>query len=96
MRLHIDDKPASLIKGVFLDGKKVTTAVEFDTDAGWVKVLIPKVPPPVDEKLWQKEPGNFIPDVATLKDDQDGNKESATADFDWEEKILHGKVTVVF
>lgn len=44
MRLLSSDPEAEKIKSVRVDGKKVVTWVELDTDEGWVMAEVPNLP----------------------------------------------------
>lgn len=69
---------------VFVNGKRVVaTILEFDIEAGWVKVLLPK-PLPVQE-------ADVSQDVALASND---GFAPVTAFMELEQKILNGKVEI--
>ena len=78
MHLKIEDQLAENIIGVTVDKKSIINWIEFDTDEGWVKALVPK-----------PEPVQFIKNVNPLLDPAD-----ITSEPEWEEKVFTGTVAV--
>ena len=81
MKIKATDPMAVNIAAVFVDGKRVPFPVELDTDEGWVLAAIPVIPKSIYE-------------VKVV--DPDNDDPEATADAQWIEKKLEGKVEVVF
>ena len=81
MHLKSEDPKAADIHVVILDGRRVTMAVEFDTDEGWVDVLLPKTDP-VKEKL--------------IEAGKKTTEEIPTPSLEWETVRRFGKVEVIF
>lgn len=71
--------------GVLVNNKRVPRPVEVNTEEGWVKALVPKLPP-----VQEAQPPDF-----TRLNTQAEQSDPDTGESDWEEKTLYGKVTLV-
>ena len=84
MRLIMSDPKAADVKSVKVDGKMVATAVEVDTDEGWVIAVVPDLP----AKRHIYEEGDNI--EVLEKDDDD------PATFGWMRIKYTGNIEVLF
>jgi len=105
MRVLIDDPKAADVNVVLLDGKIVKMAIAFDTDEGWVDVMLPKKAQK-EVMLGKQTKENYIPNLVTMpefekvKDEKTGEikevpKVPATS-VEWETKRLHGDVEIIW
>jgi len=96
MHLKSSDPKAADIMHVVCNGKRVTMAVELDTDEGWVDVMLPKV----DETKAELVESGGIEKVSSryFETDKDGKpvERVPAASVEWETKRIYGEVQVVF
>jgi hypothetical protein len=83
MRINAtDEEVVKYIRTIKLDGKRVATALEVDTEEGWIDVVVPKV----------KSAKSFrAGETVDISNDDEGQFE-----FDFERKRIFGKVEVVW
>lgn len=70
------------VRRVLLDGKPLLDVIEFDTEEGWARVLLPKLPTMVE---------HAPPNPETVKE---SDAEKNVGSFGHTEKVLQGTVTV--
>ena len=89
MHLKSEDPRAADIQVVLVNGKRVATAVEFDTEEGWVDVIIPKIDPAKAELVEMDK-------VSDRYFDEKGVEQVPAPSLECETKRLHVTVEVIF
>jgi hypothetical protein len=80
MKLTMKDEESKKVKAVLVDGKRVVMPIAFDTDEGWVDVLVPNI---------QKEQSIRAGSQVDIEN-------AGTTELDWQNQRIQGKIEVLW